>query len=230
MSTSFEILSYEETPLGTLCLRRRRLLGHRDTFVTEITLDHELLMSSHHTASERALASLAIAMHGGRDLTVLVGGLGLGYTAREVLKSPQVESVGVVEFLPQVIQWLNQDLFPLASQLADDGRFSVRHGDIYEMLARPPDQRHDLILIDVDHSPDDPLDEGAGFFYTRDGLGLAKQHLAPHGVLAVWSYEKSSPFASALREVFEEVRIEEISFENELIDQVSTDLLFLARG
>ena len=61
MSANFEILAYEETPLGPLCLRRRRVLGHSGTFVTEITLNHEFLMSSYNTASERALASLAIA-------------------------------------------------------------------------------------------------------------------------------------------------------------------------
>ncbi len=164
MSVDFEILAYEETPLGPLCLRRRRVLGHSGTFVTEITLNHEFLMSSYNTASERALASRAIAMHGGGELRVLVGGLGLGFTAREVLRSQRVECVKVVEFLPQVIQWLDQGLTPLASQLKGDGRFSVSHGDVYGLLARTPEHRHDLILIDVDHSPDDRLDDGAGFF------------------------------------------------------------------
>ncbi len=230
MSVDFEILAYEETPLGPLCLRRRRVLGHSGTFVTEITLNHEFLMSSYNTASERALASRGIAMHGGGELRVLVGGLGLGYTAREVLRSQRVERVEVVEFLPQVIQWLDQGLTPLASQLKGDGRFSVSQGDVYGLLARSPEHSHDLILIDVDHSPDDRLDDGPGFFYTRDCLRLAKKHLASDGVLAVWSYEESSPFVDALRDVFEEVRIEAIEFENELTEESSTDLLFLARG
>ena len=230
MTASFQILAYEETPLGALCLRSRQMLGKQGTSVTEITLNHELLMSSHHTASERALASLAISIHGGDDLKVLVGGLGLGYTAREALDSDRVSQVEVVEFLPQVIQWLDQDLVPLSADLKQDKRFSVCRGDIYDMLAQAPGSTQDLILIDVDHSPDDPLDEGAGFFYTGEGLSLAKRHLAPGGVLAVWSYEKNSPFVNALRDTFEEVRIEEITFENELIDEINTDLLFLARG
>ena len=67
-----------------LCLRQRELLSEPGTMVTEITLDHEFLMSSYSTASERALSRFALDMHPGRDLKVLVGGLGLGYTAHEV--------------------------------------------------------------------------------------------------------------------------------------------------
>ena len=79
--SNLEILAYEPTPLGMLCLRRRALLGEPGTVVTEVTLNHEFLMSSYHTASERALASVALDLFGGQDVRVLVGGLGLGYTA-----------------------------------------------------------------------------------------------------------------------------------------------------
>jgi hypothetical protein len=66
----FEILGYEPTPLGVLCLRRRELLSRPGTIVTEITLNHEFLMSSYLTRSEQALASCALAMHRGSDLRV----------------------------------------------------------------------------------------------------------------------------------------------------------------
>ena len=84
---NLEILAYEESPLGILCLRRRELLSQPGVIVTEVTLNHEFLMSSLYTDSERELASTAIQMHSGNDLRVLVGGLGLGYTAREALFS-----------------------------------------------------------------------------------------------------------------------------------------------
>ena len=79
--SNLEILAYETTPLGVLCLRRRELLSQPGTVITDITLDHELLMSSHYTASERALPAEALARHNGQNLSVLVGSLGLGYTA-----------------------------------------------------------------------------------------------------------------------------------------------------
>ncbi len=59
----FEILAYEPTKLGMLCLRRRELLCEPGTIVTEVTLDHEFLMSSYLTASEKALSEIALQTH-----------------------------------------------------------------------------------------------------------------------------------------------------------------------
>lgn len=228
----FEVLAYEPTPLGVICLRRRELLSRPGTIVTEITLDHELLMSSHLTASERQLARLALDLHGGGALRVLIGGLGLGYTAREVLDAPprQVAHVEVVEYLPQVIQWFQGGLIPLAADLMADERLHVVQGDIFARLAGPrPPVRWDLILIDVDHSPDEPLGDANAAFYTEAGLRRAGEHLAPGGILAVWSYAPHAPFAEALRRVFREVRVEPVTVFNDLVHEEQTDWLFLAR-
>ncbi len=227
---TFEILAYEPTDLGILCLRRRELLGEPGTWVTEVTLDHEFLMSSYLVASEQALAQVAIEMHGGKELDVLVGGLGLGYTAHAAITSQQVEEVEVVEYLPQVIDWLDQRLVPLAEELCAEPRMTVTQGDIYARLASRPEGRlHDLILIDVDHSPDDCLGKTSGRFYTTEGLQQAREHLTPSGLLGVWSYAESSPFAEAMRNAFEEVRVEPITVRNPLIDQDQTDWLFFGR-
>lgn len=228
-ASNIEILAYEPSPLGTLCLRRRELLSAPGTFVTEVTLNGAFLMSSFNTSSERALASIAIKMHGGSDLTVFVGGLGLGYTAHELLSSSAIARLSVVDLLPQVIDWLEQELFPLAPELKADARFSVTQGDVYRRLAGAAKQTHDLILIDVDHSPDDNLAEANATFYTDKGLRAAQEHLAPDGVLGVWSYAESSPFADALRRIFREVRVEPVTFFNSLIDEEITDWLFFAR-
>jgi len=227
-TSNIEILAYESTDLGLLCLRRRELLSQPGTMVTEITLNHEYLMSSYNTLSERQLAAYAVEMNTHENLQVLVGGLGLGYTAGEVLASPRVASVEVVEFLPQVIDWLDRGLFPLAEQLKADSRLSLVAGDVYERLSRPPEKRFDLILIDVDHSPDENLDDANVSFYTEAGLVQAKAHLAPDGVLGVWSYAESSPFVDALHRVFQDVAVKQVTFNNTLIDQVNTDWLFFA--
>lgn len=228
--SNLEILAYEPTPLGILCLRRRELLGEPGTVVTEVTLNHEFLMSSYHTASERALASMALDMAGGRDVQTLVGGLGLGYTAAEVLASGRAGRVEVVELLPQVIVWLDRGLIPLADFLQGDPRLHVSQGDVYERLRHPPTRQFDVILIDVDHSPEDHLDGANDSFYTEEGLQRARRHLAKDGVLGVWSYAESSPFADALQRVFREVRIEPVTFNNTHINEMVTDWLFFARG
>ncbi len=231
--SKIEFLAYEETPLGILCLRRRALVSQPGVIVTEVTLNHEFLMSSLYTDSEQALSRIAIDMHGGDDLRVLVAGLGLGYTAYQALQSQQVADVEVVEIFPQVIEWLNTGLLPLSSQLAADSRLTLTQGDAYQRLAETPDGTSagfDLILVDVDHSPDDRLGDGQSLsFYTPEGLRQARRHLRPGGVLAVWSYAESNPFTEALRSVFEEVRVEGITHQNELIHEQHTDWLFFAR-
>lgn len=240
--SNLEILASETSPLGPLCLRRRELLSEPGTIVTEVTLNHEFLMSSLHTESERALARIAIEMNPGNNLRVLVGGLGLGYTAREALLSERVAQVEVVELLPQVIDWLRSGLIPIApelklamgnglgSSMRNGRRLLVTQGDVYRILASPPDDLLDVIVIDVDHSPDERLDEQSARFYTAQGLLAARRHLAPGGVLAVWSYAENSPFAKAMRVVFENVRLEPITYDNRLIDQEQTDWLFFAQG
>jgi len=227
--SNLQILGYETTPLGYLCLRRRELLSRPGTVITEITLDHQLLMSSHNTVSERALATEALARHPSDDLSVLVAGLGLGYTAAAVLESARVERLEVIEFLPAVVGFLKEGLLPLSSELLGDARFGVREGDGYALLHGQAIERWDLVLIDVDHSPGDHLGAGNESFYTRSGLVRAKGHLAPGGILAVWSYADSSPFVDALHAVFAVVEVVPVSYVNDLVDEEHTDWLFLAR-
>lgn len=230
MAAKLEILAHEETPLGLLCLRRRELLSMPGTIVTEVTLNHEFLMSSYHTDSEQALARFGVEMHGGQDLKVLIGGLGLGYTAAATLQFPQVQSVEVIELLPQVIGWLEDGLLPLSETLLADQRLAVMEGDGYAKMWNQPESPYDLILIDIDHSPDDRLGAVDASFYSVEGLEKARHHLSPGGVLGIWSYEESDPFAAAMGAVFDEARVEPVTHENVLIDQTQTDWLYLGRN
>ena len=132
-----------------------------------------------------------------------------------------------LELLPQVIDWLARVLVPLSSELHDHPRLVVTQGDVYRRLQLTAIELLDVIMIDVDHSPEERLGEASVSFYTTHGLLAARQHLAADGVLAVWSHAKSSLFADALREVFEYVRIEPVTYDNCLIDQQPTDWLFL---
>ena len=229
----FEFLAHQDTPIGTLILRRGELPAEPGRFVTEITLDHEFLMSSHITFSEQELSRKALEMHAGEALRVLVGGLGLGYTAWEVLKSSRVTSADVVEYVPAVIQWMQDGLVPLSGELTSDPRFKPVRGNVYERLLAEPavgDPGFDLLLIDVDHAPNEHLGSSSNdLFYTAEGLRSARRHLAPGGLLGVWSYAESSPFADALAQVFEEVHAVPVTFHNDVINEETTDWLFFAR-
>ena len=242
--SNLEMLAYDRTALGELCLRRRELLSQPGTIITEVTLDHELLMSSFVTDSERALARRGLAQHPGRALRVLIGGLGLGYTAHEVFVAggERVARVEVVEFLPAMIGWVARGLVSLSEALAAEPRLTVVEGDVYARLAEAPaeagaaggdaaeaDTRWDLILIDVDHSPDERLGGSNADFYTEAGLRRARAHLAEGGVLGVWSYAEDSAFARAMRAVFRDVEVEGVTVVNELVGEAQTDWVFFGR-
>ncbi|MDZ7778403.1 MAG: spermidine synthase [Gemmatimonadota bacterium] len=228
-SSNLDILAYEHTPLGPLCLRKRELLSMPGTVVTEVTLNHEFLMSSYYTVSERALSDLALDLHEAPALKVLVGGLGLGYTAHAALASERVSELAVIEVLPEVVGWLRDGLLPLSETLNAEPRFTAEVGDFFERMAAPPEDRFDLILVDIDHAPDHYLDGASAPFYTAEGLEAVKAHLAPGGVLSVWSSADSEVFRRGLEAVFDEVRAEPIPFYNHLISAETTDWIFLAR-
>lgn len=225
-----EMLACAETRIGMICLWRGGLPSDPRTLVTEITLDHTFLMSSHFSASERAFAARAFEMHPKIGAKVLVGGLGLGHTAHAALENQAAARVDVVELLPEVIGWLDRGLIPLGAELKANPRFSVTQGDVYQKLASPPNEKYDVILIDVDHSPERPLDPASTFFYSAAGLELAKAHLEQSGILGVWSYAESATFADTLRRVFREVRIDTVTADNPKLDEEETNWLFFARA
>ncbi len=225
-----EILAYEETPLGALCLRRRSTLSEPPRVVTEITLNHEFLMSSLHTDSERTLAEMSLAQLPGQRLSVLIGGLGLGYTACAALASERVAEVEVVEYLPQVIRWFADGLIPTARELSGDPRLRISQGDIYvRLLGRPSKSQFDAVLIDVDHSPEDQLASNHAVFYTNQGIGLAVKHLRPGGVLALWSYAQHSPLLDAMREYLIDVEAHGVSYYNQHVHEEFTDWLYVGK-
>jgi spermidine synthase len=228
-ASNVQYLASGESVLGMIYLRQRELLSQPGTLVVELLLDHALLMSSCSAHSEQALAREAISMRAGRQLRVLVGGLGLGYTARAVLASPDVAALDVIEFLPQVIGWFESGLIPLGREIRADSRFSLREGDVYAYLARDPVDRYDLILIDVDHAPEEHLGDANSTFYTEAALYKAGAHLAADGILGIWSYAESRSFAQLLSQVFGEVRVERVTFWNPVIEQEESNWLFLAR-
>jgi spermidine synthase len=124
MSALFEELDYCPTPIGALSLRRRREL-RLGVDVFEIMLGEKFLMTSLFTASEVALARLGLDACADGSLQVVVGGLGLGYTAQAVLENTDVTDLIVVEYLAPVIEWHETGILPIGTCLADDPRCSL---------------------------------------------------------------------------------------------------------
>jgi spermidine synthase len=228
-----EYLSSCERSIGLIYLCRHPRPSHPDGWVYDVYIDAELLMSSVSPLSERQLATLAIAAHRGEGpLRVLVGGLGLGYTAQAALESPRAATVRVVDRMDFVIQWIRDGLLPLSEQLNADERLELVQSDVYADLLAPASRSWDLILMDVDHSPEMPLDPASLPFYTPEGQTRVREHLAPGGVLAVWSAHDNDRFAAVLSEVYDEAWREEIAWSVEHDGEETQDfhnVLFMAR-
>ena len=230
MGKPFESVDWVNTPIGVFDLRRREVPTATGTeTVTEVLVDGELLMSSRNTVSERALATRALALHeGAADLSVLVGGLGLGYTAHAALADPRVARVRVADRIPVLFDWLRAGHLPLAAELNGDPRLATVESDVYADLLGDPDATYDVILVDVDHAPKERLDESSAPFYTADGQRRVARHLAAGGVLAVWSAGDDDDFASVLAEVYAHATCEHVAWEDAYLGP-ATDVLFLAR-
>jgi len=228
-----EYLSSFERSIGLIYLCRYQRPGHPGGWVYDVYIDGALLMSSVSPLSERQLATLAIAAHKGTGpLRILVGGLGLGYTAQAALESPRAALVRVVDRMDFVIEWLQKGLLPLSEQLNGDERVELTQSDVYADVLGPASETWDLILMDVDHSPDSPLDPSSLDFYTPEGQARVSEHLAPGGVLAVWSAHDNDRFAAVMSKVYPEAWREAIDWTIEHEDdedQSFHNVLFLAR-
>jgi spermidine synthase len=251
MSRRFEELAFSETPMGELTLRRRRdpQLG---VDVFEVKLGEEFLMSSLFTVAEVELARLGLAAVEGTDLEVVVGGLGLGYTARAALDDPRVASVTVVEALPEVIDWHRRDLLPATAGLAADPRLRLVHADFFAAVAsgegfdtgydvepdaesdiaddvEPPGRVVDGVLLDIDHSPRHVLHPSHAPFYTSAGLTALRRLLRRGGVFALWSDDPPDPdVETVLAEVFDRAESHVVDFPNPLTGGTSANTVYVA--
>jgi spermidine synthase len=234
MSLYFEELDFRPTPMGVLSLRRRRHLGS-GADIYEIKLGDEFLMSSLFTVAEIALARLGLAALARAGLDVVVGGLGLGYTAAAVLENAEVRSLIVVDALAEIIEWHEQGLLPLGKQLTGDPRCRFVNGDFFAMSHsadgfdfRAPGRRFDAVLVDIDHSPKDVLHPRHAALYTPEGLEKLARHLNPGGVFALWSNDPpDGAFKTVLAGAFATSATHVVTFDNPLQHRDASNTIYI---
>jgi spermidine synthase len=234
VSVYFEELDFRPTPMGVLSLRRRKQLA-TGIDVYEIKLGDEFLMSSQFTKAEIELARLGLAALGRDDLDVVVGGLGLGYTAQAVLENPGVRSLIVVDALAEVIEWHEQGLLPLGQQLTGDPRCRLVNGDFFALSAsqdgfdsETPRRRFDAILVDIDHSPRNLLHPRHAALYQPEGLARLAAHLHPGAVFALWSNDPpDAEFGRVLRGAFATVSAHVVTFDNSFGEHDASNTVYV---
>lgn len=231
MSARFEELDWQVTPMGELTLRRRAdpALG---VDIFEVKLGEEYLMSSLFTVAEEELANLGLAATNGEGLEVLVGGLGLGYTAIAALRDERVRRMTVIDTMPAVIDWHERRLLPASAELMDDARTVLRQDDFFAVMRREAHggERYDAILLDVDHSPRHQLDPSHADLYTEAGLRSLARHLVDGGVFALWSDDPpDDEFLATMRLVFDEVQGVVVDFPNPVTGGMSSNSVYVGR-
>lgn len=237
MSRDFEELDFRATPLGELTLRRRRVAALDGQEVFEVKLGDAYLMSSMFHEVEVALADLGLGALGAGEWDVVVGGLGLGYTAVAALAHAAVRSLVVVDALDAVIDWHQRGLVPLGEKLTADPRCRFVHGDFFALSASAdgfdptqPSRRFHAVLLDIDHSPSNLLHPRHHAFYEPAGLRALAAHLHHGGVFALWSDDPpDDTFLQSLSAVFATAEAHVVTFPNPLLDRESASTVYLAR-
>ena len=209
--------------LGEVVLRRR---GTPAGPLVDLVVAGVAVMDDQDTTSERALATLALdeldRLGGGRGGPhLVVGGLGLGFTAAELLADPRLGPAGrvtVVEVEPAVVAWNRAGLVPATAGATDDARLEVVVGDVAEVRTAPAASAPgsaDAVLLDVDNGPGFLVVPANARLYERAALAGVAALLRPGGVLAVWSAQAAPQLRDALEAVVGPTRVHRSSVVRE---------------
>jgi len=233
----FEELDFQKTPIGDLILRRRTVLSLENQEIYEIILGNSFLMSSMFTVVEQELSRLglaaAISSFPSEKLEIVVGGLGLGYTARAALEFEEVGSLRIVDYLKPVIEWHEKEMVPLGKGLNGDPRCQYILGDFFELSLGPgygdgPEDYH-AILLDIDHSPAHLLTQENARFYSTDGLRKFAEKIKSGGIFGLWSDDPpEETFLTSLGDVFESVESHIVPFHNPIQDEDFESTVYVA--
>ncbi|MDW8810054.1 spermidine synthase [Streptomyces scabiei] len=210
-----EVIDRREGPYGEVVLRRHGEL-------LQIIANGCFLMDTSDGRSERLLVDAALDALGGRSRpSVLIGGLGVGFSLAHAAADPRWGTITVVEREPSVIEWHRAGpLSEVSARALRDARTAIVEADLVAYVNETSDT-FDALCLDIDNGPDWTVSESNGNLYSPAGLASCARVLRPGGVLAVWSAQPSPEFEETLRNAgFQQVRTEEIEVARGVPDVV----------
>ena len=179
-----------------------RLTLHEHDGNYAIRMDGQTLMNSALAASELLLGELAVARLANQPApSILIGGLGLGFSLQSVLAKAPAAKVHVAELIPQVVEWNRKFLTDLNGKLVDDSRVTVFTDDVWNVLTHTASDRYDALLLDIDNGPTAMVQQPNARLYKLSGIQLLFTALKPGGRAAIWSAALDHPFADRLASV-----------------------------
>ncbi|RWN43189.1 MAG: hypothetical protein E5Y04_04565 [Mesorhizobium sp.] len=189
-------LDSAKTPDGGQELRLKR----RGTEFS-IMLGTNELMNSRLSGSEEALAKLSCERIAGHSRpTILIGGLGMGFTLRAALTELANDAgIVVAELVPAVVAWARGPMAEIFDGCLDDPRVTIQETDVGQLIRSRP-AAWDAILLDVDNGPEGIVHKSNDALYSVQGLAAARSALKRGGVLAVWSQGPDSGFTRRLKQ------------------------------
>ncbi|MFD6534293.1 spermidine synthase [Streptomyces sp. NPDC060184] len=210
------VLDRRDGPFGEVVLRER---GEH----FEIIANGCFLMDTSDGRSERLLIDAALAaLPPARPApSVLIGGLGVGFSLVRAAGQGRWGRIVVVEREPAIVEWhLGGPLDRISGAALADPRTAVLRTDLVAHL-RTTTERYDALCLDIDNGPEWTVTEDNGSLYSPSGLAVCRERLTPGGVLAIWSAQPSESFEHALRAAgFEGVRTEEVAVARGVPDVV----------
>lgn len=214
-----EIIERVTTAAGEWQLQRRD--GHY-----EIICNGVFLMASYNRESARQLARLALERVQGDALRVIVGGLGIGFTAQAVLEDPRVNELEVVEVEPVITAWHRTHFASLCGRPLEDPRTHLVDRDLFDVPLAS--RSWDAILLDTDNGPDWLAREANARLYAAQALGRFLNALTPRGALGFWSAAPAPELAERLASLAGTV--EAVEVEDDIAPgRASSAWIYLAR-
>ena len=171
----------------------------------EIIANGVFLMDTRNGESERLLVRLALGGAPERA-RLAIGGLGIGFSLAEALRSDRCERVTVVELEPKIVEWGRTRLSRWSGNALADPRVEIVVEDFATWLIRDQDSL-DAIALDVDNGPAWTVADANAALYDDAGLARLRGRLKPGGRLAIWSAAEVEGFAERLARAFERVEI-----------------------